>query len=178
MRLMAQNNSVFVFVRKTSNNNWGRPNVRTDMNQVTNLKSLGLTWKNPANLQGVSISFWSPYFCNCLLCGRQCCKTNISISWCREADNSPAPTWWSSLLSSPLPPPLVFGNSFSNFCYGCLSSFISSFAILAKSINDFWGVLVIFGSIYKRDALATGCHYCFNKLNAFQVCVACLLSIS
>ena len=42
---MAQNNSVFDFVWKTSNDSAGKPNLRTDMNQVTNLKSLGFTWK-------------------------------------------------------------------------------------------------------------------------------------
>ena len=42
---MAQNNSVFVFVWKTSNNNYGRPNLRIDMNQVTNLKLQGFSWK-------------------------------------------------------------------------------------------------------------------------------------
>ena len=43
--IMAQNNSVFVFVRKTSNESRGRQNFRIDMNQVRNLKSLGFTWK-------------------------------------------------------------------------------------------------------------------------------------
>ena len=34
-----------VFVQKTSNYSRGRPNLRIDMNQVANLKSLGFTWK-------------------------------------------------------------------------------------------------------------------------------------
>ena len=38
-----QNNAVFVW--KTSKYSRGRPNVRNDMNQGTNLKSLGFTWK-------------------------------------------------------------------------------------------------------------------------------------
>ena len=42
---MALKNSAFVFVRKTSNDRRGRPNLRTDMKRVTNLKSLGFTWK-------------------------------------------------------------------------------------------------------------------------------------
>ena len=42
---MAQNNSVFVFVEKNSNDCHGRPNLSINMNQVTNLKSLGFTWK-------------------------------------------------------------------------------------------------------------------------------------
>ena len=37
---MAQNNSVFVFVWKTSNGSLRKPNLRVDMNQVTNLKSM------------------------------------------------------------------------------------------------------------------------------------------
>ena len=41
---MAQNNSVF-FVWKISNDDRERPNLRIVMNQVTNLKSLGFTWK-------------------------------------------------------------------------------------------------------------------------------------
>ena len=42
---MAQSNSAFVFVCKISNNSHGRPNLKIDMKQVTNLKSLGFTWK-------------------------------------------------------------------------------------------------------------------------------------
>ena len=48
---MAQNNSVFVW--KTSNYSCGKPNLRNDINQVTNLKSLGFTWKRIASLLGV-----------------------------------------------------------------------------------------------------------------------------
>ena len=54
---MVQSNSVFVFVRKTSNDSRGRPSLRTDMNQVTNLESLGFNWEKIPNLQGVSASF-------------------------------------------------------------------------------------------------------------------------
>ena len=46
-----------VFVQKTSNYSHGRPNLRIDMNQVANLKSLGFTWKKIANLLGISTSF-------------------------------------------------------------------------------------------------------------------------
>ena len=42
---MAQINSDFVFVRKTSSDSRGRPSLRIDMEQVTNLKSFGFTWK-------------------------------------------------------------------------------------------------------------------------------------
>ena len=48
---MAQNNLVFVW--KTSNYSRGRPNLRINMNQVTNLKSLGFKWKKIASLLGV-----------------------------------------------------------------------------------------------------------------------------
>ena len=48
---MAQNNSLFVW--KTSNYGHGRPNVRNDMNQKTNLKSLRFTRERIANLLGV-----------------------------------------------------------------------------------------------------------------------------
>ena len=48
---MAQNNSVFVW--KTSNYSCGKSNLRNDINQVTNLKSLGFTRKRIASLLGV-----------------------------------------------------------------------------------------------------------------------------
>ena len=48
---MAQNNSLFVW--KTSNYSLGRSNLTNDMNQVTNLKSLGFTRERIANLLGV-----------------------------------------------------------------------------------------------------------------------------
>ena len=136
--IMAQNNLVFVFVRRTSNESRGRQNFRIDMNQVRNLKSLGFTWKKKANLFRVSPSFWFPCFCNRPFCGRWCCKTSICISYC-VGRCSTAPTLWSSLLSSFLPPALVLGNSFSNSYWtdGCWFSFISPFAMFAKSINDF-----------------------------------------
>ena len=48
---MAQNNSLFVW--KTSNYSRGRSNLRNDLNQVINLKSLGFTRERIANLLGV-----------------------------------------------------------------------------------------------------------------------------
>ena len=48
---MAQNNSLFVW--KTSSCSRGRSNLRIDMNQVTNLKSLGFTQERLAKLLGV-----------------------------------------------------------------------------------------------------------------------------
>ena len=47
---MAQNNSLFVW--KTSNYSRGRSNLRNDMNQVTNLKSLLFTQERIAKLLG------------------------------------------------------------------------------------------------------------------------------
>ena len=81
---MAQHNSVFVFAQKTSNDSCGRPDLKTDMNQVKNLKSLSFTWKKIANLRGVSTSFWFSYFCNRPFCGKRCCKTSICISCCKS----------------------------------------------------------------------------------------------
>ena len=48
---MAQNNSLFVW--KTSNCSRGTSNLRNDMNQVTNLKSLLFTQERIAKLLGV-----------------------------------------------------------------------------------------------------------------------------
>ena len=110
---MAHNNSVFVFVRKTSNDSCGRPNLRIDMNQVTNLKSLGFASKNIINILEVTTHFWSLYFWNRSFCGRRCCKTSICISCCWSRWFT-CTNLWSSLLSSPLPSPLVLGNSLSN----------------------------------------------------------------
>ena len=45
---MAQNNSLLIW--KTSSYSRGRSNLRNDMNQVTNLKSLGFTRERIANL--------------------------------------------------------------------------------------------------------------------------------
>ena len=47
---LAQNNSPFVW--KTSNYSRGRLNLRNDMKQVINLKSVGFTRKRIANLLG------------------------------------------------------------------------------------------------------------------------------
>ena len=48
---ITRNNPLFVW--KTSNYSRGRSNLRNDMNQVTNLKSLGFTRERIANLLGV-----------------------------------------------------------------------------------------------------------------------------
>ena len=84
-----------------------------------------------ANLFWVSIILWSPYFCSCLFCGRQCCKTSICISCCRLA------------------------NSLSNSCWtdSCWFSSISPSAMFAESINDFtisFGVFSLLITLFKR----------------------------
>ena len=63
----------------------------------------------------------------------------VFVSVVLEADLSPASTLKSSLLSPPLPPPLVLGNGLSYSCWtdGCRFLSISPFAMFAKSINDF-----------------------------------------
>ena len=130
---MAQNNSVFVW--KTSNYSRGRLNLRNDVNQITNLKSLGLTWKRIASLLGVfpevvlcDIDFhgffdvaFDPHISSivCFMIDRVA-KLLLFVS-VAEADDSPAPSLRSSLLSPLLPPPLVLGNNLPNSCVtdGC-----------------------------------------------------------
>ena len=122
---MAQNNSLFVW--ETSNYSRGRSSLRNDMKQVTNLKSLGFTRERIAKLLGVFpevvlcdtdfSGFFDaaliPYFFSRPLCGRPNCKTSIFVS-VAKADDSPAPTLKSSLLSPLLPLPLILGNSLLN----------------------------------------------------------------
>ena len=134
---MGQNNSVFGFVRKTSNDSCGKPNLRNDMNQVTNLKSLVFSWKKIAYLLGFSTSFWSLCFWKRPFCGRRCYKTSVCISCCRSR-------WFTytnpmKLSDFTFPPPLVLGSNLSNSCLGdcCWFSSINPFAMFAKSINDF-----------------------------------------
>ena len=108
---MVQNNPVFV--QKTSNYSRGRSNLRTDMTQITNLKSLGFTWKKIGGVFTWSFSpgclmlhrlpwflwycFWSAFFFNPLFVGRPCCKTSTICISCWSND-SPTPTLRSSLL--------------------------------------------------------------------------------
>ena len=61
---MAQNNSLFVW--KTSNYSRGRSKLRNEMNQVTNLKSMGFAWKRIANLLWV---FPEVFLCDIDSCG-------------------------------------------------------------------------------------------------------------
>ena len=88
---MAHNDSVFVFVRKTSNDSCGRSNLTIDMNQVTNLKSLGFAWKNIINILEVTTHFWSLYFCNRFVV--EDVVKLVFLSVVVEADGSPAPTF-------------------------------------------------------------------------------------
>ena len=121
---MAQNNSLFVW--KTSNYSRGRSNLRNDMNQVTNLKSLGFTREWIANLLGV---FPEIVLCNIDFSGffdvafdphissivrfvvDRVAKLVLFVS-VAEADDSPAPTSWSSLLSPLLTLPVILGTVF------------------------------------------------------------------
>ena len=148
---MAQNNSLFVW--KTSNYSRGRLNLRNDMNQVTNLKSLGFTQERITNLLG---GFPEVVLCDMDRLQRflWCCfyphispivgfvvdsvaKLVLFVS-VTEADDSPTPTLRSSLLSPLLPLPLIEGNSLPNSCVadGCWFSFISHFAMFTKSISN------------------------------------------
>ena len=142
---MAQNNSVFVW--ETSNYSRGRPNLRNDLNQITNLKSLGFTWKSIANLMGVFPEFllcdmdfrgffdvaFHPHISSIVrFVVDRVAKLVLFVSVAEAAD-SPAPTLRSSLLSPLLPPPLVLGNSLPNSCVadGCWFPSISSFVRFA-----------------------------------------------
>ena len=147
---MAQNNSLFVW--KTSNYSRGRSNLRNDMNQVTNLKSLGFTRERIANLLGVfpevvlcDIDFsgffdvaFDPHISSIVrFVVDRVAKLVLFVS-VAEADDSPAPTLRSSLLSPLLPLPLILGNSLPNSCVtdGCWFSSISHFIMFCKSISD------------------------------------------
>ena len=147
---MAQNDSVFVW--KTSNYSRGRPNLRNNMNQVTNLKSLGFKWKRIASLLGVfpevglcDIDFrgffdvaFNPHVSSIFRFMVDRVAKQVLFVSLAEADDSPAPTLKSSLLSPLLPTPLVLGNSFPNSCVtdGCWFSSIGPFTMFAKSIKD------------------------------------------
>ena len=147
---MAQNNSLFVW--KTSNYSRGRSNLRNDMNKVTNLKSLGFARERIANLLGVlhevvlcNIDFsgffdvaFDPHISSIVrFVVDRVAKLVLFVS-VAEADDSPAPTLRSSLLSPLLPLPLILGNSLPNSCVtdGCWFSSISHFAMFPKSISN------------------------------------------
>ena len=121
---MAQNNSLFVW--KTSNYSRGRSNLRNDMKQVTNLKSLGFTREKIAKLLGVfpevvlcDIDFsgfcdvaFGPHISSIVRFVLERVAKLVLFVSVAEADDSPAPTLRSSLLSPLLPLPLILSNSF------------------------------------------------------------------
>ena len=101
---MGQNNSLFVW--KTSNYSRGRSNLRNDMNQVTNLKSLRFTRERIANLLGVfpevvlcDIDFrgffdvaFDPHISSIVRFVVDCVAKLVLFVSVAEADDSPAPT--------------------------------------------------------------------------------------
>ena len=147
---MAQNNSFFV--SKTSNYSHGTSNLRNDMNQETNLKSLGFTRKRIANLLGVfpevalcNIDFhaffdvvFDPHTFSTVSFVVKCVAKLVLFVSVAEADDSPAPILIISLLSLLLPPPLILGNSLPYSCVtdDCWFSSISCFGMFTKFIND------------------------------------------
>ena len=145
--LLAQN-----FLFGTSNYSRGRLNLRNDMNQVTNLKSLGFTRERIANLLGVfpevvlcDIDFsgffdvaFDPHISSIVrLVVDRVAKLVLFVS-VAEAEDSPTLTLRSSLLSPLLPLPLILENTLPNSCVtdGCWFSSISHFAMFTKSISD------------------------------------------
>ena len=143
---------ILLFVWKTSNYSPGRSNLRNDMQQVTHLKLLGFTWERIAKLLGVfpdvvlgDIDFggffdvaFDPHISSIVrFVVDRVAKLVLFVS-VAEADDSPAPTLRSSLLSPLLPLPLILGNSLPNSCVtdGCWFSSISHFAMFTKSISD------------------------------------------
>ena len=159
---MAKNNSLFLW--KTSNNSHGWSNLRNELNQVTNLKSLGFTQERIAKLLGV---FPEVVLCDTDFSGFFHVASDLHISSIVhfvvdcvaklilfvsvvESDDSLAPTLRNSLLSPLLPPPLILGNSLPNSYAtdGCWFSSISHFTMFTKSISDctiylLWCILTI-----------------------------------
>ena len=147
---MAQNNSLFVW--KTSNYSCGRTDLRNDMNQVTNLDTLGFTSERMGNLLGVfpevilcdidyscffDVAFDPLIFSIVRFVVDHVAKLVLFVS-VAEADDLPVPTLRNSLLSPHLPPPLTLGNSLPSSCVtdGCSFTSIIHFAMFTKSIND------------------------------------------
>ena len=130
--------------------------MRNDLNQVTNLKSLGFKWKRIANLLGVfpkivlckihfhgffDVAFDSHIF-SIVRFVVDCCKTSfICISCCSRWFTSTNPKKLSAFIPPPLP--LVLGSLPNSYgTNGCWFLSISPFAMSTKSINDcaisFW----------------------------------------
>ena len=148
---MAQNNSLFVW--KASNYSRERSNLRNDMNQVTNLPSLGFKKERTAKILEVlcDIDFcdffdvaFDPHIfpIPCFVVDRVP-KLVLLVS-VAEADDTSSPTLRTSLFS-----PLILENSLPKPCVtdgGWVSS-ISLFVMLNKSINDStisFGVFLLF----------------------------------
>ena len=107
------------------------------MNQVTNLKSLSFTWKRIASSLRVfaevalcEIDFRGFFYVAFdrrissivrFMVDHVAKLVLFAVVSVAEADDLPAPTLRSSLLSPLLPPPLVLGNSLPNTCVtdGC-----------------------------------------------------------
>ena len=122
------------------------------MNRVTNLKSLGFTWKRIVSLLGVfpkvglcDIDFrgffdvaFDPHISSIVRFTVDRVAKLVLFEPVAEADDLPAPTLRSSLLSPLLPPPLVLGSSLPNFCVkdSYWFSSIGPFTIYARSIKD------------------------------------------
>ena len=113
----------------------GRPNLRNDMNQVKNLKSLGFTWKRIANLLEVfpdvglceiyfqgffDIAFDSHISSIIRFVVDHVAKLVLFVP-VAEADDSLAPTLRSSLLSPLLFLPLVLHGHSLRSVYGTFS---------------------------------------------------------
>ena len=143
---MPQNNSVFVW--KTSNYSRGRSNLRNYMNQITNLKSLCFARESTANLLGFfpevvlcdidfgdffDVTFDHHIYSIVRFVVDRVAKLILFVS-VAEADDSPAPTFRSSLLLPLLALPLILKNRLPNFCVtdGCWFLSISHFTIFSN----------------------------------------------
>ena len=91
---MGQNNSVFVFVRKTWKYSHRRPNLIIDMNQVTNLKSLGFTWEK-WQIYRESPQVFDPHISAIVRFVSDCVAKLLYVPVLVE-DYLPAPTLWST----------------------------------------------------------------------------------
>ena len=127
---LAQNNSLFVW--KTSNYIRGRSDLRNHMKQVPNLKKLGFIQERIIKLLEVfpevvlcDIDFFDvafdPHISSIVLFLEHLVAKLILFVSVAEADDSPAPTLRSSLLSFLLPLPLIPASSLPNSCVtdGC-----------------------------------------------------------
>ena len=85
------------------------------MKQVTNLKSLGFTRERIAKFLGVSFDVaFDPHISSIVHFVVDCVAKLVLFVSVAEADDSPAPTLRSSLLSPLLPLHLILGNSLLN----------------------------------------------------------------